>query len=99
MELGNYGRCFECVNVLICECVSGAGAVGGGISGGYGCPGGGYWLTVNGSWFMELGDYGFLIVTIVAIGTIGRDRGSGENAAEMHREGGGCKMLEGRWLM
>lgn len=35
--------------------------------------------------------YGFLIVTIVAIGTIGRDRGSGENAAEMHREGGGCK--------
>ena len=36
-----------------------------------------------------------VIVTIVAIGTIGRDGGSGENAAEMHREGGGCKMLEG----
>ena len=32
----------------------------------------------------ELRDYGFFIVTIVAIGTIGRDRGSGENTAEMH---------------
>ena len=33
---------------------------------------------------------------IVTIGTIGRDRGSGENAAEMHREGGGCKMVDVR---